>query len=161
MVVEIPLTRGKVALVDDEDAPTVLALRWFALPTNHPDVWYAGRNERRPDGKMRLVYLHTFLLHSGDGLTVDHRNGDGLDNQRQNLRECRHGQNMRNRRRHRNNTSGFKGVVRQGRGWGAKIMCERRDYWLGSFGTAEEAARAYDEAARRLHGEFARTNFPE
>ena len=94
---------------------------------------------------------------------VDHVNGDGLDNRRANLRPASTAQNARNRSRPSTNRSGFKGVswVRDRGHWRAGIKVDGRSLNLGSFADPVEAAKAYDEAARRLHGKFARPNFPE
>lgn len=148
-VVEIPLTRGFVALVDAEDAPDVLAAgKWHVLNDR-----YAMRHF--PGG--RATAMHTFL--TGWPL-VDHINGDGLDNRRANLRQATHAENMRNRRRAISNRSGYKGVywVRDRRKWKAQIKAGGRKYELGRFSDASDAARAYNEAAVRLHGEFAALN---
>jgi len=91
---------------------------------------------------------------------IDHRNGNGLDCRRSNMRPATHAQNMKNRKRHSNNTSGFKGVSldkETGR-WMARIYCDGRPIRLGGYATPDEAGMAYDEAALIHHGEFARTN---
>lgn len=155
--VEVPLTRGQVALVDEEDAPAVLAHKWYTRRVRH--AFYAARSLPRVGGVRREQRLHTFL--TGWPL-VDHVNGNGLDNRRANLRPATNAENMRNRRRYANNTSGFKGVTfdkAKGR-WKAQIRLDGRRRYIGRYDTAEEAARAYDAAARELHGEFARLNFP-
>lgn len=158
MTAEIPLTHGVVALVDDEDYERVMAAgKWQAYPSG--ETAYAKRGVRRPDGVWRLLSLHTFL--TGYTLT-DHHNGNGLDNRRANLRPATHGQNCANRALQRNNTSGFKGVNwhSHSRKWKAQIRANGTKRHLGVFGTPEEAARAYDDAARELHGEFAAVNYP-
>lgn len=155
--VEVPLTRGKVALVDEEDAAAVLAHKWYTRRVR--DAFYAARSLPRVDGVQREQRLHTFL--TGWPL-VDHRNGDGLDNRRANLRAATNAENMRNRRRYANNTSGFKGVsFHKATGkWRAQINLSDRRSHLGSHATAADAARAYDAAAREHFGEFAYLNFP-
>lgn len=156
---EIPLSRGYVALVDDEDYSRAMAGGpWHANPRGR--TVYAQRNRKRDDGSWTTQSLHGFLT----GLPyVDHRNGDGLDNRRTNLRPSTAAQNAANQRTNATNTAGFKGVQRnrsRGLPWRAQIGAARKKYHLGLFATPEAAARAYDEAARRLHGEFARLNFP-
>lgn len=93
---------------------------------------------------------------------VDHINRNPSDNRRSNLRVCNHSQNMFNRGRNRNNTTGYKGVYRNSAGarrpWQARITENGKLQYLGSYDTPEEAARAYDRAARRLAGEFAQLN---
>lgn len=154
---QIPLTQGLVALVDEEDYDRVMAAgKWYARRGG--STFYAQR--RAPQGGDRKIRLHSFL--TGWPL-VDHINLDGLDNRRANLRQASHAENMWNRRRLSNNTSGFKGVrwhKVHGK-WEARIRTDGRRRHLGSWSTAEEAAHAYDAAARELHGEFARLNFPE
>ena len=159
MTAEIPLSRGFVALVDDEDYERVMAAGPWHVKARKQWV-YAQHNVRRPEGGWRTEGLHIFLT----GLPmVDHINGDGLDNRRANLRGATAAQNSANARLRRDSTSGFKGVHRNGpRGlpWRAQIHKGGKKHHLGLFESPEVAARAYDAAARELFGEFARTNFP-
>lgn len=158
MTREIPLTQGKVALVDDEDAELVLAHRWCA--SKDRTTFYAMRaSGSRSDGTRKITRLHTFL--TGWPL-VDHINGNGLDNRRANLRPASHSENLRNQRLSRANTSGYKGVVwhRASKRWHARIKLNGRTISLKYHATPEDAAHAYDAAAVELHGEFARLNFP-
>lgn len=142
---EIAFTR-----IDDADLSVVQKLRWSLLRAKSSLYAYCYKER---------VLLHDFLL-SIKG--VDHHNGNGLDNRRQNLRSANHFQNMRNVGKHKNNTSGFKGVSLNGKKWGVRITAPSGQYLhLGQFTDKLEAARAYDTAARELHGQFARLNFPE
>lgn len=156
--VRIPLTRGYSAVVDTADADRVVAAGpWCAAPNGR--TVYAHRRVVRSNGIATTEGMHAFL--TGVDRT-DHVNGDGLDNRRSNLRRATHGQNMANKVRYRNNTSGFKGVSRRQNGrWFAQIQCQGNHRHLGYFATAEEAARAYDAAAVEAFGEFARLNFPQ
>jgi hypothetical protein len=106
----------------------------------------------------RLAWLYVHGNWPAD--FIDHINGDPGDNRITNLRACCHAQNLKNVRRNRKNSSGFKGVYSRtgGRTWYSQIVSDGRRRHLGSFPSKEKAAAAYDEAARRLHGEFARTN---
>jgi hypothetical protein len=152
---QVPLTHDLVALVDHEDWERVMQHSWHAKPGD--TTWYA---ETVMAG--RYVTLHRFLLEPPAGLFVDHISGDGLDNRRVNLRVATPGQSVANRRRPRNNTSGYKGVYgvtyKQGVTWVAQISCNNRTRRLGSYQTPEDAALAYDCAAQELFGEFARLN---
>ena len=159
MTKEIPLTRGMVALVDDEDYERVNKLSWYLGPS------IKGRHYARSTvrgTKSEILYMHRFVTFAKNGQVVDHANGDTLDNRKINLRICNQSQNMGNSKRHKRNKSGFKGVYLEKRTgkYVSSIKCNKK-FWIGSFDTAEKAARAYDAKARELFGEFARCNFPE
>jgi hypothetical protein len=152
---DIPLTQGYVAIVDAADYDAAMVYKWCALIGNH--TVYAKR-AYQVDGVHRTVQLHTFLT---GWPYVDHVNGNGLDNRRDNLRPATRAQNQRNARRRIDNTSGFKGVsINRGR-WQAVIRAGGTPRNLGRFDDPESAARAYDAAARELHGEYATLNFPQ
>lgn len=138
------------AVVDKRDLLLVAQHRWDCKK---------GYAATRIGGRWR--YMHHLVLGLADG-EVDHRNGNPLDNRRRNLRPCSRAENLWNRPRYRNNTSGYKGVTycRTPRLWRAQIAAHGKRYYLGYFKSARAAARAYDAAARELHGEFARVNFP-
>ena len=106
--------------------------------------------------------MHRLIIGTPDGRATDHKDSDGLNNQRVNLRICDPSQNSSNAVIRSDNTSGFKGVSwrKNRRKWLAQIQHDHRVIHIGQFSTALEAAIAYDEAARKLHGEFARTNLP-
>lgn len=153
-VVELELHGGAVCLVDEADYPMVSAYRWF-----HDTTGYASTH-----GMGGMVRMHRYLMgmKPGDRRHVDHRNLKKLDNRRENLRVATCQQNHMNTPRPSNNTSGFKGVSfvqKKGR-WRAYIKKDGCQRWLGFFGTPEEAALAYDAAARVLFGSYARLNFP-
>lgn len=160
---EIPLTGkyafGRVTLIDDEDYETVSAYRWRIAKTIQGKeyvVAYIPNPDRIGKG-MSNYGLHTLI--TGFSM-VDHRNGDTLDNRRENLREATYCQNSANRPAHKRTCTGYKGVNRSNGRWQARIMKEGKRKFLGNFDTPEEAARAYDVAARELHGDFAWLNFP-
>lgn len=161
--VSIELRGGFIALVDEEDADLVRRYRWHA---KRKSDWTQNRYVARSanvGGKTRCVYLHREIIGAQPGQFVDHINGNTLDNRRSNLRLCTQAQNIRNRAADKDNASGFKGISRTGgkrSPWRADIVADAIREYLGVFATPEEAARAYDAAALRLHGEFARLNFP-
>lgn len=160
----IQLTQGFVALVDDADYERVSAYKWRALVDKRRGKVYAARKTRGPHQIRRSVYLHRELLGITDpSIKVDHRNGNGLDNQRENLRACSTSQNNMNSRKRRDGLSSrYKGVCwhkRYGK-FQAEIKLDGRSKYLGMFTDEIDAALAYDEAAREQFGEFACTNFP-
>lgn len=151
----IKLSRGRVAIIDPEDAPLISPHRWTFLDAGRGYAMRAYTHE----GKKIYQLMHRLIMAAPAGLEVDHKNGDSLDNRRVNLRICTHKNNRGNTRKHKDNTSGFKGVSLQktsGR-WIAKA----KNLYFGTFDTPEEAARAYDEAARQLFGPYANLNLPE
>lgn len=150
------------ALVDDRDA-WASAIDWHAQRVS-TGKFYAAKCIR-VDGKPRTYYLHRLLIAAPAGAEVDHRNGDTLDCRRENLRVATHKQNSRNVRRPTHNTTGFKGVRRietkkLGVRWRAFIKTGGKQSTIGTFATAEGAARAYDTRAAEMFGEFALLNFP-
>ena len=149
----IPLTRGKFSKVDDEDYDLLMHWHWTCSVAG-----YAVRGIKK-NKKCIAILMHRQLINAPKGISTDHINGDCLDNQKSNLRLCTHAENIRNSKRHRNNTTGFKGVSFVDGKWRMHIKKNYKMFWFGYFGTPEEAARAYDEKAKELFGEYARTNF--
>ncbi len=146
----VPLTQGKTAIVDAEDAP----FNWHAQRNKR--TFYAVRGERQPSGTVYMFRMHTELV----GKDVDHEDCNGLNNRRHNLRSANLIQQCQNRQRRSDNTSGFKGVSFHKKRWASRISINGKRIGLGYHVVAEDAARAYDEAAREHFGEFARLNFP-
>ena len=151
----IELTQGRVAVVDSEDYEELNKYNWQARVQTYTGLFRAKRSENKKE-----IDMAREIMNCPPGLEVDHINGDLLDNRRCNLRICTHGENMRNRRLQRNNTSGYRGVhyfKRDGR-YVAYIYLNGRKIHIGSYKTDIDAAMAYNAHARDLHGEFARLN---
>lgn len=160
----IPLTQGKVALVDNEDYEWLMQWKWQAHNNEHRKSWYALRSVYLGGGRKNrincLIWMHRLILGTPQGMETDHINGDGLDNRRCNLRVCTRSQNAANREKKRDKV-GYKGVHwhKQTNKWRPRIKVNYKSISLGLFEDQEDAARAYDRAAMQHFGEFARTNF--
>lgn len=151
MTVEILLTRGLVTLVDDEDAEWLGQWKWHA--SSRVDGRAYAVRQLSPK---RGLLMHRAIMRPDAGIFIDHIDGNGLNNQRANLRYATNTENLRNRRMAKSNKCGYKGVSLHGNRFRAQISADGRWFFIGSFKTPEEAHAAYCGAARRLHGEFAR-----
>jgi len=156
MTFTLILTQGKVAIVDIEDMPRVAGYKWSALRTKN-GRWYA----KARDGS-RWIYLHRVIMGAPDELDVDHKDHDGLNNRRDNLRLATRTQNLGNQRRRRskNKFKGYTAHPTPGR-WIAQIRFKGKHVYIGAFSSEREAAEAYDRKALELYGEFAAINFPK
>jgi hypothetical protein len=152
------LTQGRAALVDDADYLLLSRHKW-----HYHRSGYAARSEYigtgRKDNRFRTVYMHRVIIDAPPGAVVDHINGDRLDNRRVNLRLCTAAENARNMRVE--GAIPYKGVSLDRGRFRASITHEGRIIKIGRFDDAVAAARAYDDRARELFGEFARLNFPD
>jgi len=165
----VPLTKGLFARVDVADFADVSRWNWCATKGgasdrySKNDKWYAARGrtpkEKAATGRKAVVLLHRYILKVGPKQKIDHVDRDGLNNRRKNLRLATNAENAMNMPAR--NATGFKGVSRHKNGWRAVIKHNYRNINLGSFDTKEDAARAYDAAAIRLHPEHALLNFPK
>lgn len=152
---QIILPSRHVVLVDDSDYEYAMLKKWY----HHK----AGNISYARTADIPHVYMHIYLI--PDGLLRDHKNGNGLDNQRDNLRLCSRQQNTANSIKRKGCTSQFKGVsfYKRSNKWYAGIMVDRVHIHLGCFDVDKEieAAKAYDSAAIKHFGDFARLNFPK
>lgn len=148
---EIKLFKNRVAIVDDEDFEAMNKLKWHFNPYG-----YAVRSgPKKADGRKDSIRMHRLILNAPPNTVVDHINGNGLDNRKQNLRIATHKENIRNSRLAKNNRTGKIGVSKSKNGWRARIMVDRKGIHLGTFKTIEDAALAYQSAALKYFGEFA------
>lgn len=158
---KIPLTQGKVAIVDDEDYESLVLYKWRSTKKKVAKTSYANRID--DDGRCILMHRMILGIEYRSPVVVDHKNGDGLDNRRKNLRIATIAENGRNRGKQKNNKSGYKGVSRSiipnslRIRWRAQIQHKGKEIHIGMFDTPEEAHEAYKKYAKKLHGEFANT----
>lgn len=164
---EIQLTRGYKATVSAEDYARIIPFKWQVLIQHKKNVvkYYAQRQEPQPEGSSKTVRMHRFILDIRDTkIEVDHRDGNGLNNCRGNIRVCTGSENSANKPK-RKGRSQYKGVSPAGENrikkWQASIRIDGKSIGLGRFHAEEEAAIAYDNAASAAYGEFAVLNFPE
>jgi hypothetical protein len=155
----IELTKGQYSLIDSWNIDEVQEWNWCAMDTKSSRTIYAGRHIKIPKTRKSIcIKLHCLVLPPDKGLMIDHINGNGLDNRRSNLRMCTHAQNKQNVAMTSFNTTGFKGIAwnKNLQRWHAKIQVNGVNHSLKYHYTKEAAHAAYCEAAKRLHGEFAR-----
>lgn len=160
----VPLTRGKFAIIDAEDVHLVEGWNWTAVKRSDGKTFYAARNQYlgggRRSAKSKYVRMHRIIAGVADDVLVDHRDGDGLNNRRGNLRAATPVQNQQNSGIRKDNKSGFKGVGwhKAANGWVANITLNGKRKHLGVFPSAEAAYEAYLKAAKTEFGEFMRSS---
>ncbi len=154
---KIVLSQRRYALVDNSDFDYLNQWKWYAIKCNKS--FYAVRNSKWKNGKHYPIKMHRLIMNTPKGKQVDHKDGNGLNNQRSNLRNCTARQNSMNRRKHSNSSSKFKGVTKVAGKWKARISFKNKLIHIGNFYTQEEAAKEYDKKAKELHKEFALLNF--
>ncbi len=161
---KIPLTRGQFALVDDEDFEELSKHKWYVNivhNTGYAHRQYRDSSIKNKKGKSKqvLVLMHRIIVNAPDGIEIDHIDGNGLNNQKSNLRFCTHAQNLGNQR---SRMKKYKGVCKSASGsYFAVITYRYKSKRLGTFSSEISAAKAYDKAAIELFGEFANLNFKE
>jgi hypothetical protein len=156
---KIYLDEGKWTILDPKDYCRFARFKWCL--SGNKNKCYAARGQIIGPDNIKIVYLHRLIISVPEGFLVDHINGDSLDNRRANLRPATRSQNQCNKRKRKNTSSQFKGVCfhKQNRKWTAYFDVAGKRIYLGSFDSEIAAAKVYDEAAKKYHGEFARLNF--
>jgi hypothetical protein len=157
----IQLNKGKVALVSDSDFKALSIHTWRAVLEN--GTWYAATSLKKANGgdiRKSPIKMHVLLMRERLGPLIDHKDCNGLNNQRSNLRAASKSENAANARAHRDGSSKFKGVTwdKQTSKWRAMIFVKGKAISIGRFQTEEVAAAAYNRAALDHFGEFARLN---
>jgi hypothetical protein len=151
---EIPLTRGAIAIVDDDMFEYLNQFNWHLNTEGYAqrEIWNKGNRIK--------VRMHREILGTPVGMDTDHINNNRLDNRRENLRVCTRSENLQNSSLRSNNTSGYKGVsyFKHGRLWMASLYLNKKLVFCKYFHNPEDAARAYNEAAKKYFGEFAKLN---
>lgn len=160
-MIQIPLSQDKFALIDEGDAELISRYKWHAIRVNPRKSFYARTVLWSIGRRYWRIRMQNLILHAPDGFLVDHKDGDGLNNTRSNLRIATMAQNNA-ARPSAPGRSGYRGVIWDSgkRRWRARISENNHDITLGCFADPAEAAAVYDAAARKLHGEFAQVNFP-
>ena len=153
MVCKIPLTQGKFALVDEEDFERITRYKWLY------DRGYA-RRRFQINGVQHMMHMHREVMQAPEGYEVDHINGDKLDNRKCNLRVVTHQRNMFNMTSHKDSTSPYKGVYwnKERKKWTTQIAINGKRKHIGHFENEEDAAEAYNQAAKKYFGEYAKLN---
>jgi hypothetical protein len=152
---KIQLTQGKTTIVDNEDYDKLNQHSWYARYDQKHDCWYAAR-QVHIEGRQKTILMHWEIMSTPVGMDTDHRNHDGLDNQKLNLRVCTHSQNGQNRRMRFDNTSGVTGVVwhKRLKKWAARIKIDGIQKHLGYYIDLNEAIKARRDAEENYFGEF-------
>lgn len=155
---KIKLTKGQYTIVDDEDFEWLNSYTWYAAFQYSNGKYFA---ESHTCGKAKCLStrkMHRIITNAPHGMEVDHINGNSLDNRKSNLRVCSKSENMMNRDAPAHNKCGYKGVHRNGKRWRARIIVSGTIIELGYHDSPEEAAHAYNLAAPKYHGKFAKLN---
>lgn len=149
---------SKACFVDDEDF-SILKDRKWSLSNGYPRTGFTNRI-LNPKKRQIFTRMHKCILWSPKGTDIDHMDGNKLNNQKVNLRICSRSENSWNRKKHKNNHSGFKGVswIKRQQQWDAKICKHGETKFLGYFDSPAEASEVYKKAAKKLFAAYAKLN---
>jgi hypothetical protein len=151
---KIPLTQGQHAIIDVEDYNKIAPYNWYAAKQGN--YFYAVTNQKQEDGKYKQARMHRIILNPPLDKVVDHKNRNGLDNRKVNLRTCTVAENSRNRKLHSGNTTGHRGIYWNSRlnKWIAQIRKMDKLHHLGVFSQKKDAIKARVKAEERLFKDF-------
>ena len=181
LIIESKTHGTHTVLFDEEDRELVEGHKWHLFKQKGRYTLYAVAHIPHPNGGWRewhnpklnkikrqrrttKIYLHRIILNAPKNKQIDHRDGNGLNNTRENLRIVSHSENQRNKKSYKNNSSGYKGVDKPGSRWRARVHHEGNEIHIGYHDTAEDAARAYDAKIKELSWEIVNPrmlNFPD
>ena len=152
------LIKQSTVLIDDDDFGLICDYKWYIQSVS--ECKYAVARTTLPNGKIKVILMHRLIIKPLDCYEIDHIDGNGLNNQKDNLRTCRHRDNIRNRRKHKKGSSTYKGVSwdTQKKRWRAYIHSGGKRIRLGDYKTEKDAASAYNKAAKLIFQEFANLN---
>ena len=156
---KIPLTQNEYALVDNDDFELLKGYRWQCHKEGKSIYAVTGIVKK---GKKKTLRMHRVIMKAKPGQHIDHKDGNGLNNQKNNIRFATPSQNLMNSNPRKNNSSKYKGVSfrKSTKKWEAYISFYKKRTHLGFFKDEIDAAKAYDAKAKELFGEFCRLNFP-
>lgn len=154
---KIPITQGKVAIVDDADYEWLNKFKWSAQKSGNT---YYAKTVYNDGNRQVKLYMHSAIMNTPAGMITDHINHNGLDNRRANLREGSYSQNNANQSKISNKASKYKGVTwdNWNNKWKAQITVNYKNHFLGYFDNEYDAGKAYDKACKHFYEQFARTN---
>lgn len=157
--------KGKIVLIDDEDWEKVRVYKWVINAPTKANRKYYAQHDFYVEGVHHVILMHRLIMGcvKGDGVYIDHIDGNTLNNHKSNLRFSSIAENTRNQQKHRDSMNPYKGIKYDKRDklWVARIQYNKKRIYVGYSKDPVEAAKAYDRKAIELHGEFAYTNFPK